>query len=260
MSYQRVYHYKKQNHKNKEIVIMHRHLSKLQFAAAVVVAFTAPITAAQAATLTTVKYESVVDVQKTNFEKFVNLPKFDPSLGELQKVFVQLGSEVQGSIRLENLDAQSADVTANLAAEVSLLKPDNSLLLTTLPTASIAKTFAADDEILDYEGASGATYDNLSNSKTASTSFTSDFDLFIGSNTLTLPVTAVAKSAGTGAGNLAQIFKTLAGAKVEVVYEYQIKKPEQPKREIPESSIPLSVFAAVGVGAILKSKYPQRVS
>lgn len=237
-------------------MIMHRHFS-IQVAAAILVAFTAPITAAQAATLTTVKYESSVNVQKTNFDKFVTLPKFDPNLGELQKVFVQLGSEVQGSIRLENLDAQSADVTANLAAEVSLLKPDKSILLTTLPTASIAQSFAADDGDLDYKGPSGATYNNLSNTKTASTSFTSDFGLFIGSDTLTLPVTAVAKSAGTGAGNLAQIFKTLAGAKVEVVYEYYIKKPEEPKRKVPESNIPLSALAAVGVCTLLKSKYQE---
>lgn len=238
---------------------MHRHFS-IQFAATILLAIAAPITAAQAATLTTIKHESSVNVQKTNFNKFVNLPKFDPKLGELQKVFVQLGSEVKGSIRLENLDAQAADVTANLSAEVSLLKPDNSILLTTLPTASIAKSFAADDENLDYNGLSGATYNNLSNSKTASTSLLSDFDLFIGSDTLTLPVTAVAKSSGTGAGNLAQIFNTLAGAKVEVVYEYYIKKPEVPKREIPESNIPLSALAAVGVCALLKSKYTQQAS
>lgn len=237
-------------------MIMHRHFS-IQFAAAILVAFTAPITAVQAATLTTVKYESSVNVQKTNFNKFVTLLKFDPKLGELQKVFVQLGSEVQGSIQLENLDAEPADVTANLSAEVSLLKPDKSILLTTLPTASIAKSFAADDGTQDFSGLSGATYNNLSNSKTASTSFTSDFGLFIGSDTLTLPVTAVAKSSGTGAGNLAQIFQTLAGAKVEVVYEYYIKKPEEPKREIPESSIPLSALAAVGVCTLLKSKYPR---
>lgn len=236
---------------------MHRHLS-LQFAAATLIAFAAPITAAQAATLTTAKYESSVNVQKTNFDKFVTLPKFDSNLGELQKVFVQLGSEVQGSIRLENLDAEPADVTANLSAEVSLLKPDKSILLTTLPTASIAQSFAADDGDLDYKGLSGATYNDLSNKKTASTSFTSDFGLFIGSDTLTLPVTAVAKSAGTGAGNLAQIFKTLAGAKVEVVYEYYTKKPEEPKRKVPESNMGISALVAVGVCTLLKSKYPQR--
>lgn len=232
---------------------MHRH--SIPFAAGILVAFAAPITAAQAATLTTAKYASFVDIQKTNFDKFVTLPKFDPNLGELQKVFVQLGSEVQGSIRLENLDAQPADVTANLSASVSLLKPDKSVLLTTLPTASIAQTFAADDGELNFSGASGATYNNLSNSKTASTSLWSDFGLFIGSDTLTLPVTAVAKSSGTGAGNLAQIFNTLAAAKVEVVYEYYIKKPEEPKRKVPESNIPLSALAAVGVCVLLKSKY-----
>ncbi len=201
----------------------------------------------------------VVDVQKSNFDKFVTIPKFNPDLGILQNVFVQLGSEVKGLIKLENTDAKSADITANLAAEVSLLKPDSSILLTTLPTASITKQFAADDGELDFSGTSGATFVNLSNSQIVSTNLTSGFDLFVGFDELILPVSAVAKSNGSGAGNLAQIFNTFAGANVEVVYQYYAQKPEPPKRRVPESQIPVGALVAVGVCVLLKSKYPQHV-
>jgi hypothetical protein len=238
---------------------MHPPLPKIQFLAAVLAAVLAPITAASATTLTTVKYGSSVDVQKTNFDKFVTIPKFNPDLGTLQSVFVQLGSEVKGSIKLENTDAKSADITTNLAAEVSLLKPDNSILLTTLPTASITKQFAADDGKLDFSGTSGATFNNLSNIQTASANLTSGFDLFVGLDKLTLPVIAVAKSNGSGAGNLAQIFNTFAGANVEVVYEYVAIKPQPPKRKVPESPIPVGALVAVGVCVLLRSKYPQHV-
>ncbi len=238
---------------------MHRPLPKIQLLAAVLAIFLAPTSAAHATTLSTVKYESSVDVQKSNFDKFVTIPKFNPDLGILQNVFVQLGSEVKGLIKLENTDAKSADITANLAAEVSLLKPDNSILLTTLPTASITQQFAADDSKLDFSGTSGATFDNLSNSQTASINLTSGFDLFVGLDELILPVSAVAKSNGSGAGNLAQVFNTFAGANVEVVYEYVAIKPEPPKRRVPESQIPVGVIVAVGVCVLLKSKYPQHV-
>jgi hypothetical protein len=238
---------------------MHPPMSKIGFLAAVLAAVLVPITAANATTLTTVKYESSVDVQKTNFDKFVTIPKFNPNLGKLQSVFLQLESKVEGSIRLENTDAKSANVTANLAAEVSLLKPDNSILLTTLPTASITKQFAADDAVFDFSGTSGATFDKLSNTQTASTNLTDRFDLFVGLGELTLPVTAIAKSNGSGAGNLAQIFNTFAGASVEVVYEYVAIKPEPAKRKVPESQIPVGAIVAVGFCTLLKSKYPRHV-
>ncbi|WP_211293142.1 choice-of-anchor E domain-containing protein [Brunnivagina elsteri] len=233
---------------------MHRHLSKIPIAIFAIAASIAPTVSAEAASL---KYQSSVNVQKTNyFHKFVTLPKFNPELGDLTSVKLTLNGEVQGSIKLENTDASPANVTADLAAEVKLLKPDKSILLTTLPTASKSQEFAADDEILDFGGTSGATFNNLSSTETESTVFTSGFDLFKGLGDLFLPVTAEAKSKGTGAGNLAQVFNTFAGAKVEIVYDYVVRIPKkEPKKRVPESQIPLGALVAVGVCTLLKSKY-----
>ncbi|NJL62016.1 MAG: choice-of-anchor E domain-containing protein [Methylacidiphilales bacterium] len=220
--------------------------------------YIAPIASAEAASL---KYESSVTVQKTNyFDKFVTLPKFNPELGDLTSVKLTLNGEVQGSIRLESTDASAANVTADLAAEVKLLKPDKSLLLATLPTASVSKQFTTFDDNVDFDGTSGATLNNLSSTKTDSTELTSGFDLFKGLGELLLPVTAEAKSRGTGAGNLSQEFNTFAGAKVEIVYDYVVRIPKEvPKRRVPESQIPLGALAAVGVCSLLKTKYSRLV-
>lgn len=238
---------------------MHRHLSKLPFAAAVMVAFVAPTTAVQASTLTTVKYQSSVPVQTTEFDKFVTLPKFNPNLGILQSVFVKLDAEVQGAIQIENRSAKSATATADFAAEVSLLRPDagNQVLLTTLPKQQIAKQFTAYDLTTDFAGTSGATFANLSSSESDSKTLTSDFDFFIGSGNIDLPVIARDFSKTTATGNFAAIFETNAGANVEVIYNYIKKEP--PKRKVPESQVPLGAFAAVGVCLLLKSKYRQLI-
>jgi hypothetical protein len=237
---------------------MHRHLSKIPIAIFAIAASIAPIASAEAASL---KYESSVDIQRTNyFDKFVTLPKFNPELGDLTSVKLTLNGEVTGSIELESRDSSAANVTADLAAEVKLLKPDKSLLLATLPTTSISKQFTAFDGKKDFGGTSGATFDNLSSTETDSTELTSGFDLFTGLGELILPVTAEAKSRGTGAGNLSQEFNTFAGAKVEIVYDYVVRIPkDKPKKKVPESQIPLGALVAVGVCTLLKTKYSRLV-
>ena len=131
---------------------MHLSISKNKVMVAAFAAILAPINAAQASTLT---YKSTVDLEKTNFEKQIYLPKFDSSLGDLESVLFELSANVQGSVELENRDAQAALVTGNLAAEISLKKPDNSLLLVALPTASVDQKLNKYDGISDFQGASG---------------------------------------------------------------------------------------------------------
>ncbi|BAZ41883.1 hypothetical protein NIES4101_78510 [Calothrix sp. NIES-4101] len=233
---------------------MHRHLSKIQMVIFAIATYTVSMNSAVAASL---KYESSVTVQRTNyFDKSVTLPKFNPELGDLTSVKLTLIGAVQGSIELESRDASITNVTADLGAEVRLLKPDKNLLLATLPTASISKQFTAFDGIKDFGGTSGATFNNLSSQETDSTELTSGFDLFLGLGELVLPVTAEAKSRSTGAGNLSQEFNTFAGANVEIIYDYVVKIPKaEPKRKVPESQISLGILAAVGVCTLLKSKY-----
>lgn len=233
---------------------MYLSISKTKVMVTAFAAILAPINPVQAATLT---YESSVDLEKTNFEKQITLPKFDRSLGELESVLFELSGKVKGSVDLENRDAQAAVVTGDLAAEISLKKPDNSLLLVTLPTASVEQNLNAYDGKLDFGGTSGVTLTNISNTKNESTFFTNEDDLtpFIGDRNFDLFLEAMGTSTATGAGNLLAGFETYAGATVSVTYAYAKKEQPPRRKKVPESHAPATLFVGLAATMVLtKSK------
>ncbi|MEA5598473.1 choice-of-anchor E domain-containing protein [Rivularia sp. UHCC 0363] len=233
---------------------MHLSISKLQVMVTAFAAILAPINAVQASTI---RYENLIDLEKTNFKKQITLPKFNSNLGDLESVLFELSGEVQGSIELENRDAQAAVITGNLAAEISLKKPDNSLLLVSLPTASVTQKLDAYDGSLDFGGTSGVTLTKISNTKKESAFFTvkDDFTPFIGDGSFKLFVEAIGNSKATGAGNLLAGFETYAGATVAVSYTY-VKKDEPIRKKVPESQVPVSVFVGLAATMVLtKSKF-----
>ena len=233
---------------------MHLSISKAKVMATAFAAILAPINVVQASTL---KYESSVELERTNFEKQINLPKFDSSLGDLESVLLELRGDVQGSVDLENRDAQAALVTGNLEAKISLKKPDNSLLLVTLPTASVEQNLNPYDGVLDFDGTSGVRLTEISNTQTESLSFTTEDDLtpFIGDGDFNLFLEAIGNSKATGAGNLLAGFETFAGATVSVAYTYAKKEERIIKKRVPESGLPASLFIGLGATMVLtKSK------
>lgn len=232
---------------------MHLSISKNKVMVAAFAAILAPINAAQATTLT---YESTVDLEKTNFEKQISLPQFDSSLGDLESVLFELSGNVQGSVELENRDAQAALVTGNLAAEIGLKRPDDSLLLVALPTASVEQKLNKYDGKLDFDGTSGVTLTDISNTKKESKSLTipDNFTPFIGDGSFNLLIEAIGNSTATGAGNLLAGFETYAGATVAVSYTYA-KKEEPKRRKVPESGVPATIFVGLAATMVLtKSK------
>ena len=233
---------------------MHLSISKNKVMVAAFAAILAPITAAQASTLT---YESAVDLEKTNFETQISLPKFDSSLGNLESVLFELSANVQGSVELENRDAQAALVTGNLAAEIGLKKPDNSLLLVALPTASVEQKLNKYDGTLDFDGTSGVKLTDISNTKEESALLTipNDFTPFVGDGSFNLLVEAIGNSTATGAGNLLAGFETYAGATVAVSYTYAKKDEPTPRKKVPDSGVSVTILIGLAATMVLtKSK------
>ena len=233
---------------------MHLSISKNKVMVAAFAAILAPLNAAQASTLT---YESTVDLEKTNFETQISLPKFDSSLGNLESVLFELSANVQGSVELENRDAQAALVTGNLAAEIGLKKPDNSLLLVALPTASVEQKLNKYDGTLDFDGTSGVKLTDISNTKEESTLLTipNDFTPFVGDGSFNLLVEAIGNSTATGAGNLLAGFETYAGATVAVSYTYAKKDEPTPRKKVPESGVSATILIGLAATMVLtKSK------
>lgn len=175
------------------------------------------------ASAATVSYDSAnISLANTNWSSSLALQQFNPSLGTLNSIQFRLIGYVEGSAAFESQDASPATVTMDLSAILKLQRPDLSVLVIITPTVSTSDPATAWDGTDDFAGTSGKTYDSLSGSLSNSwtTSLASDKALFSGTGYVTLPVRAVGASMGSGAGNLALQFATMASASAEVTYDY----------------------------------------
>ena len=170
-------------------------------------------------------YNSSFELASTNWSDAMVLPKFDPALGALDSVSWTVAGHVEGSASFESLDAQPATVTTLLQARISLLRPDHTPLQIVLPVVSHSDSASAFDGTIDFAGTSGKSYSNLSADQSGSdmTSLAADLAAFTAAfngETISLPVTAIGDSRGTGAGNLLLLFRTFAATDVSVCYNY----------------------------------------
>lgn len=191
-------------------------------------AFVALTTSAQAAVLT---YTDSIVSSATDWTSTLSVPKFNPALGTLTNIVFTLTGAVLGNVMVESMSASPATVTSNLAASLTLTRPDSTTLVVSFPTFTATQTFTAYDGGLDFAGTSGITYAAINSSQTAS--FTtpppsSDLALFTGSGTITLPISAHGASSVTGSGNLVAGFQTRAAAALQVDYIYDLVAVPEP--------------------------------
>ena len=179
-------------------------------------------TANAATVLTSVYSTAVVSDTKTNFSTSLTIPAFDTSLGTLQAVYLTLYGTVTGTIQFENDDAEAATVTSNLGASIKLKRPDNSVLVVSLPVYTSSTMVDAFDGTDDYDGASGRTIAGVSAADNDSVTLTSasDMALFTSGSDLVATFSATGASSASGAGNLTTKFTTKAGGYATVQYAY----------------------------------------
>ncbi len=207
---------------------------RMAFAAATILVASA---AAQAATIsfgTTPASTSTLTtgLQTTNFTSSLTLPKFDTSLGNLTSVAIDFAGSVNSTIEFESLDAASATVTGAAAATVTLTRPNSSVIAIVLPTNTRSATVAAFDRTIDFAGASGAVFSNVSGTLTAPTvmlSSASDLALFSGAGSIILPVTGAGSSTVSGPGNVVSQISTQASGSAFVVYTYSVTPVSVPE-------------------------------
>ena len=192
-------------------------------------------------------YSDTVALQSTDWNKTLTIPKFNPALGVLISVKVELKGDVTGSMAFENKDAQTQTVTTSLKAICTLKRPDNSTLVITIPDANtVDYNVPAYDGVTDFAGPSGKMYPSLSKSTTEmNTLFApADLALFTGPGNILLGCTGVGSSTGAGGGNLALQFTTDAGAMATVTYNYEVPEPV--------------TIALMGVGSLLLARRKRR--
>lgn len=168
-------------------------------------------------------YTRDLPLSTTNWSNTISVPKFDANLGTLDRITFVLIGHVEGSASFESLEMVGANVTTNLSAKLTLMRPDYSPIVVSIPLASTTDSVGTFDGLIDFGGTSGKEYTGMSADRTETVTADApspDLALFIGSGDIVLPVSAVGNSVGTGAGNLIMQFSTLASAQAVVTYEY----------------------------------------
>ncbi len=166
-------------------------------------------------------YHDEVPLQPTNWNKKLSVPLFDPALGVLTKIEFVLVGQVNGTARLENLDAAPALVVAESVADLQLERPNGTFIMRVSPSATQSRQLGRFDNTLDFAGTSGATITDIVGiavSENVVYTDAANLSLFTGIGNIELGIRSTGRSQATGAGNLALGFSTAAAAAVSVTY------------------------------------------
>lgn len=170
---------------------------------------------------------SSVPPQLTGWSETVDVELFDPDLGMLTAVDLQLTATIAGSAAYESTNDNATTITTTFAASCSVFEsPTGPLLLSVNLSEDFVQLAAPFDGVIDFGGSSGNTFSNLSVTENTNTSLSSSlFPMFIGTSgsgspgSRELPVVANGVSTGSGS-NLILQFVQDAEASVEVCYTY----------------------------------------
>lgn len=173
---------------------------------------------------------SISPAAMTDWVQDLTIDKFDQASipgAILQSVDISLTSHLSGDMRFENMSPSPAAITMRLSSVVELRRPDNSTMLTAMPSVLKVDNVTGFDQNFDWAGTSGKTYMDLSVDKTETLNVTAPADLamFTGSGSIVMPTAATGNSLAVGSGNLISWFTTYSAADVTVTYNYVVPEP-----------------------------------
>jgi hypothetical protein len=175
----------------------------------------------------TISFHESIPLTETDWSDFLTFDQFDPSLGVLNSVELELTGPFEGSMRLENESYGRVFFSMSLAWGLELFRPDQSLLITVEAAKLEEGLLDPYDGQTDFSGSSGVTFD-VAAEPTDSALFTDpgDLELFTGSGTIDLPIAAVGEftvevtGGGEGPQSYVAEYDALAGAEVTLTYDY----------------------------------------
>ncbi len=173
------------------------------------------------ATADMITHTDSVPLTTTNWSSVLTIPRFDPAQGHLDAIGITLSGAVTGYVRFESLDGAPTGISSFLSADITLQRPDATVLAAITPSDARVDGVGAFDGLIDFGGSSGRTY-TLNAEVSASDTLTNGVDLalFSGSGDMMLPVLASAFSGAGGAGSLVASIMTSASAEAGVTYHY----------------------------------------
>ena len=194
-------------------------------------------------------HSTTVAAQPAGWSQTVNLPQFDPNLGNLESVTLRIIGNISGDVGVENLEDKFSSVSANLAGSFGVYDQGNQLLLTLNLLQTGQQVVDPFDNMLDYGGTSGYTFGSLTASGNSSASYSSPGDNlmpFIGLGNLQFYIDVTDTSSGNSSGgNFAFWSALLGGATLEISYS---------TGNIPEPTTVAHLVVAAGICYVLRRR------
>ena len=176
-------------------------------------------------TATTAPQTVTLPSQTTGWTSAAAFNRFDPSLGTLQEIQLNVGNTVSGGFSAENLQAVPFSVAMTESAKVNVGTPGTATAVTATASGADTLNLGAFDGTADFAGLSGR-MDTIADASASHTNGgvlltdAADLSAFAGKGTIVLPVGSAGSSVVTGPGNLSSVITQKTGATITVSYVY----------------------------------------
>ncbi|HEY7326337.1 MAG TPA: choice-of-anchor E domain-containing protein [Gemmataceae bacterium] len=164
--------------------------------------------------------------------------QFNPALGTLNSVQVVLNGTLNSDVKVENLDAGSSTVNAQVNGNLSLQGPGGSLLSVSPTISENSTSLAPYDGTLDYAGPSGHDFGEQSASAQQTITLTNNLSAWEGNGSVSLTESAQSSSTVSGSGNEQVHILSVGSGTVTVIYDYTPAPPPAPPPVPPASPPP----------------------
>jgi hypothetical protein len=185
---------------------------------------TAPLVASGATSLAnTQTYTATFADMPTNWQQTTTIAPFNPALGTLTSVDIQITSDMQSQTQVKSLDTLATTIKASAAGTLTLTIPGLAPQVTNL-SATDSYNAPASDGLLNFSGPGYHDFGTIDAPGSSSLTVTSPQGLaaFTGSNPVSLSAVAEANSTVSGSANLLSLINSHASATVTVTYHYQL--------------------------------------
>lgn len=202
---------------------------------------------AQAASLSAITFSGSFAEQQTDFVDSSTLQQFDPALGTLEQVLVEMEGTINGSLTLENTGSQSATVLSAGVEGQFTLSGGGTDLVQIFPLIGVENVTLDPGETLVFEDLTQTT----DGAETYGTAEDPPFSAFIGTDFLTVSFEALGFSSFSGSSNVSFDPVTTGTANYSVTYLYEA-------RAIPEPATLLGTAVAGSLGWLTLRKRKQQ--
>lgn len=188
-----------------------------------------------------------------NFMNSTDIARFDPLLGTLLSIDIDLEGTINGTQYIDNEDSNGiVDGTGATTVQLQLSNLSAGPLLTVAPVATFTFTVSGDNDVNpDFQGSDFASnaFSNVVKAANTSISDATILGIFSGAGNITLNLSALGSFEVTPGGNLATLTFTQGLARGTVTYVYN----EAPSTaEIPEPATMLLIGSGLAILGLRK--------